>query len=267
MRTFKRITLAGCLIGLIGSPMTSLASDVSVALAELPTELASVKNVPDAQLLAEAQKSWDAREDGIQTMRAVMLWDRAVQIDANHPSLYVSLTKASARVYRHSKGKGTKKRWAYISRQYGALAVEQNPDNSEAHARYAEALGQYAQANKGVGSLKVVKEAVSHLNRAIALDPQSHFAHMLLAQFYEQSPGIFSVGDKKKALDQAELAVKTGPNYAINRLTLAKIYVARDRKTEAKEQLEKALALTAPPDAIPETKTDQADARELLKTL
>jgi tetratricopeptide (TPR) repeat protein len=222
---------------------------------------------PAENALEQAKDAWRHRDQPYQTESAIVLWERAVNEHPEKKELYISLTSAAGRAYRHAATDKEKEYWADEGREYGEKALQKNPNSPAAYAHYAEALGQWAQAHKGIGSLKIVKQAVGHLEHAIELEPHYAFAHMLLAQFYEKSPGMFSVGDKKKALEHAQLAVQYGPDYAINHLTLAKIYIARKRPTEAKAELETVLKLNPPADAIPETKADQETARELLKSL
>jgi tetratricopeptide (TPR) repeat protein len=227
--------------------------------------IAPAASSPD--LLRQAEQAWQHREDPYKTQTAIKAWEQVLEQSPNNSELYIRLTRACGRAYRNSVPSKEREYWANEARRYGELAVQKNPDRSEAYAEYGEALGQWAQAHKGVHSLGAVKMAMKNLNKAVALDPKNGFAHMLLAQFYEQSPSVISVGDKKKALEEAKLAVETRPDYAITRLTLAKIYLARGNKDDARKELETIVKMTPPKEFIPETKADQATARELLKNL
>jgi tetratricopeptide (TPR) repeat protein len=241
----------------------------SLILSVSPVQAKTLKKGKTAtdDTLQQADQTWQKRDQPLQTETAIALWERALQLHPERTDLYISLTKACGRAYRQSSDTKHRRFWADEARSYGAKAVEKNPSKPEAYAENAAALGQWAQSHKGIGSLKIVKQAVAQLQKAIELDPHFAFAHMLLAQFYQQSPAMFSIGDKTKALEQAKLAVEDDGNSSINRLTLGKIYLDHGDKTAAKEQLEKAVALTPPPDRIPETKSDQDDARDLLKHL
>jgi tetratricopeptide (TPR) repeat protein len=218
-------------------------------------------------LLKQAEQAWEQRSQPGQTEAAIAAWQAALKADPRRSDLYIPLTKAAGRMYRRTEDVKEKKKWAVEARAWGKQAVTLNQDTPQAHAEYGAALGQWAQVHKGMRGLGVVKEAVKHLEKAVKLDPYYPYAHMLLARFYEQAPSMISVGDKKKALEHALLAVEHGDGYAINHVTLAEIYIARNQKEAARKELEKTLALTPPPDAVPETKSDQETARELLKTL
>ena len=238
-------------------------------LTGIPAQAKSVRKVHVAGVATDqqAEQAWAHRDDPLETATAIALWERVLQLHPQRVELYITLTHACGRAYRQSEDTKTRQFWADEARRYGALAVEKNPGRPEAYAENAAALGQWARSHKGIGSLKPVNEAVAQLEKSIELDPHYAFAHMLLAQFYEHAPAFFFVGNKKKALEHAKLAVDYGGDRAVNRLTLGKIYLARGDKAAAKEQFEKAIALTPPPDAIFETKSDQDEARELLKKL
>jgi tetratricopeptide (TPR) repeat protein len=217
--------------------------------------------------LKQAEQAWEQRDQPGKTEEAIQLWQSALKEDPRRADIYVPLTKAAGRLYRNTQNTQEKKKWANQGREWGKQAVTLNKDTPQAHAEYGAALGQWAQIHKGVRGLGVVKEAVKNLERAVKLDPYYAYAHMLLARFYQDAPSIISVGDKEKAFEHALLAVEHGDAYAINHVTLARIYLAHGKKAEARKQLEKALTLTAPPDAIPETKSDQETAKEMLKNL
>jgi tetratricopeptide (TPR) repeat protein len=220
-----------------------------------------------APVIQEADQAWQHRDQAGETEAAIRLWKKALITSPKDPSLLIRLTRACGRAYRHTDDKEARRRWAEQARDFGARAVAAAPEEAEAYAEYAAALGQWAQSHKGVGALKIVKEAVANLNKAVSLQPDYAYAHMLLAEFYEESPGWLSVGDKNKALLHARLAVEHGGNYAINRVTYAKILLHRGQKAEARQQLEKAIALRPPEDAVPETRADQQTAKEMLKKL
>ena len=218
-------------------------------------------------VIHQAEKAWRHRDQPWQTETAIALWERGLQEHPERVDLYIALTRSCGRAYRHSQTAKERDFWSNEGRAYGALAVAKNPANPEAYAHYGEALGQWAQAHKGIHSLGAVRDAVNALQKAVALRPDYAYARMLLASFYRQSPRFFSVGDKAGALEEARLAVKYGPGVAINHLVLARCYLDFGKKEEARKELEFITRMKPPPDAVPETRADQETARELLKNL
>ena len=79
---------------------------------------------------------------------------------------------------------------------------------------------------------------------------------MLLSQFYRGAPSHFSVGDKKKALEEARLAAQYGPGKPVNHLALAEAYLATDDKDQAVRELETVLKLP-PPAEYPSRRLDR----------
>jgi tetratricopeptide (TPR) repeat protein len=227
--------------------------------------LAMTVNVYAATTIEQAQAAWAERDKPGQTERSIILWEQALRDAPQKTEVLLPLTKACGRAFRHAAIREERRVWADKARAYGAQAVAFLPNRPEAYALYAESLGQWAQVRKNVRSLKAVRQAVENLKKSIALDPHYAYAHMLLASFYHESPALLSVGDKDKALEEAKTAVAAGPGYAINHLVLARCYLDRGKKEEARKELETILQLTPPQDAIPETRSDQQTAREMLQ--
>jgi tetratricopeptide (TPR) repeat protein len=220
-----------------------------------------------ASAAEDAQAAWAQRDQPGQTEKSIHLWQQALKENPNQKELWIDLTKALGRAVRHASDSTEHKKWADEARTAGEKAIAENPNKAEALAYYAEAIGQWADAHKGPGSLKKVKQAVAALKKALEINPHYAYAHMLLAEFYRQAPTVISVGDKKKALEQAKAAVEDDPAHVINHVIYARALIDNNKKEEAKTQLQLALTLPAPADAIPETTSDQDTARELLHSL
>jgi len=217
-----------------------------------------------ASLSDDAQHAWAMRDQPDQTEKAIGLWQEALRANPDQPELWIPLTQAMNRASRRATKKSVSKAWADQARETGKMAVSKNPGSAAAHVYYAEALGQYANAHKGLASLKHVKHAVQVLKQAVALDPKYGYAHTLLSEFYRGAPAGISVGNKKKALEEARRAVELEPDRAINHLSYARALKEQGQKGAAIEQLRFVLAMTARPDLVPETKANQADAATLL---
>ncbi|MFA5975788.1 MAG: hypothetical protein WC859_06420 [Elusimicrobiota bacterium] len=221
----------------------------------------------EASLIQQAEAAWAKRDQAGQTLRAITLWEQALRENPAQRSLLIPLTSACGRAYRHAKSRSERIHWADKTRRFGEEAVAKNPENAWAWTVDGEALGQWAEAHKGIQSLKAVKQAIQVLQKAVALDPKQYYAHMLLSQFYSRAPRFFSVGNTRKGLDEAQLAVQYGPQYAITHLSLARNLRQMGQQQEAIGEYKKILLLTPPADAVPETLANQNDAREELRSL
>jgi|GEM_PF-1998155 len=215
----------------------------------------------------QAQTAWANRDQAGQTEKAIHLWQEALKENPTQATLWIPLTQALGRQVRHTTDSAEKKKWADLGREAGEQAVAKNPQSAEAWAYNAEAIGQWANLHKGTSSLKKVKQAVAALKKALEINPHYAYAHMLLAEFYRQAPSVISVGDKKKALAEAEAAVTDDPTHAINHIAYARALIDNNQREKAIAQLRQVLTLPAPPDAVPETKSDQETAHELLHEL
>jgi len=218
-------------------------------------------------LAHQAELAWQERDKPGQTEQAIHLWEQAVRAEPSRGDLWAALAKAMGRAARHAKTLKERRLWTERARSTAVKAVEKDPSSSNAYAAYGEALGQWADAHKGVHSLKAVRQAVDALKHAVSLNPKDAYAHMLLASFYREAPGVISVGDKTKAYEHARLAVECGPEHAINHLILARVDLDRGQKEDAIKELQTITTLTPPADAIPETRADQETAHKLLQDL
>ena len=90
-------------------------------------------------------------------------------------------------------------------------------------------------------SLALVAPIKKLAERAAELDEGYFYgaAWRVLGRLYHQAPGFpISVGNKKKALECLEKALKLGPKFYLNHLFLAELYIATGEKAKAKERLQ-----------------------------
>jgi Tfp pilus assembly protein PilF len=106
------------------------------------------------------------------------------------------------------------------------------------------------------------------MEKALNKDPNFASAHYVLGQLYMKAPGWpLSVGNLDKAKTEAALAVKLGPDYTVNHLGLAEVYVAQKDYTDAREELNKVIAMSLRDDYIPEGKENKEEAKALLNSI
>lgn len=92
---------------------------------------------------------------------------------------------------------------------YAEQAVNVNGSGSNGHLQYGILLGCVSMEESLFKGLKLVQTIQKELNTALILDPLNARIHNTLAVFYWKVPGKpISLGNKKKAQDEAALAVK-----------------------------------------------------------
>lgn len=149
---------------------------------------------------------------------------------------------------------------------YGKQAVKL-ADTVEAHLWHAANMGAHGLARGIMSSLFYLGDIEKHGSRAMALD--RHFFYdaplRLLGRFYHQCPGFpIGKGDTVKAIKLLEEAYANAPQFLMNGYYLADAYLAKRRKNEARNVLERVLEHTNYALMPRYMASIQEDARKLL---
>ncbi|MBL4670977.1 MAG: hypothetical protein JKX81_01860 [Arenicella sp.] len=110
---------------------------------------------------------------------------------------------------------------------------------------------QYASYRGGIGALKYAKASRKYLTQSVKLDPTIYgsSAHTVLGTLYAQVPGWpVGFGDKKKALNNYQVALKLSPNGLDSNFTYAQYLFSQKKYKGAKRYLEKAALAPPRPD-------------------
>jgi tetratricopeptide (TPR) repeat protein len=117
--------------------------------------------------------------------------------------------------------------------------LAREPKSAPAHYYLGMNLGQLARTEL-LGALSLVREMEREFKTAEVLDEHFDYAGTAhnLGLLYRDAPGWpASIGDKRKARDWLERAVKLAPDYPENHLTLAESYLQWDDTDRAKLEL------------------------------
>ena len=144
-------------------------------------------------------------------------------------------------------------------------AADAAPADVDAHFWFGVAMGRRGETQGVMHSLFLIKPIRAEMSRVVTLDPNHGGAHRVLGEILWQVPGIAG-GDKKKALEEYETAVRLDPSYTANYDTLAQAYVHFGRKDDA-IRTAKAVAGVANPKDPASYPEDLADANALLAKL
>jgi tetratricopeptide (TPR) repeat protein len=124
---------------------------------------------------------------------------------------------------------------------YGEQGVEINQESLESNFWLAVNYGSFGQEKGIMKSLSLITPIKIAAERVIEID-ESYFyggPWRVLGRLYNKAPGFpFSIGDNKKAKECLEKAVELGPNFYLNHLFLAELYLSESHASKAREHLE-----------------------------
>ena len=164
--------------------------------------------------------------------------------------------------------KKTRIEWLDRAKAIGDRAAKAAPANPDAHYWYAAAMAETGSARGILQSLFMVKPTREALERGLAADPNHASCHYLMAELYLQLPGPpLSIGNKQKAVEEARLAVKYGPDSSSHWLVLGRALIATKQYGEARQALGTLLAMAPDPGDPDGTRADQDEARAELQSI
>lgn len=164
--------------------------------------------------------------------------------------------------------KKTRIEWLDKAKATGERAAKAAPANPNAHYWYAAAMAETGVARGILQSLFMVKPTREALERGLAADPNHASCHYLMAELYLQLPGPpLSIGNKQKAVEEARLAVKYGPDSSPHWLVLGRALIAAKQYGEARQALSALLAMAPDPGDPEGTRADQDEGRAELQSI
>jgi tetratricopeptide (TPR) repeat protein len=120
-------------------------------------------------------------------------------------------------------------------------AVASNPEDADTHYAHGMiVLQRLTTEGPGLSSLSLAGKARSAWKRAIELDPEHASAHMALAMYYLNAPGIAG-GDKKAAEDLGDALVAMGET-DMGYTVLVQAALGRGKWSNARERLDEWVA-------------------------
>ena len=165
-----------------------------------------------------------------------------------------------------SEKNSKKKKWYEKGEKFAEWAIEKNPNNPESHFWFATNKGSLGKLNGVLNSLFMVDDLKKEANKVIELDSTHAGAHMILGEVYKSLPGLFG-GDKQKALEEFEKAVKKDSLYTAVYVSLANTYRDIGKKEKAKEVLSKLLSLDTSRDIRRLELYEKKDAKKILEEI
>lgn len=195
--------------------------------------------------VASLDDAWSKRED-VNTQQKLMSF---LKKEPTVPANYEVAWRVGRLVYysgnfglgekQNTKEKENLFKYGYLIADYAARL---SPNKVEGHYWYAVDLGSYGLAKGIFSSLRNAPKGRDALLKAISIDPSYHWggAYRILGRYYQELPKFISFGDKDKALECFQNAVKVFPNYRPNKVDLAILLGDTGKKDAAIKLLKEA---------------------------
>lgn len=147
----------------------------------------------------------------------------------------------------------------------GKKAVAAGPNRVEGHFWLGANFGLFAEEQGPLKGLMLVDTIRHEMETVVRLDPDFDEAAGLrvLGRLYYRAP-FWKGGDKKRSIALLEDGLRRFPRNSFTLLYLADSYWAAGRRKEARDLLQRLLALCPDPLQGPEQEENQAEAREKL---
>lgn len=153
---------------------------------------------------------------------------------------------------------------------YGELGVKANEKSLEANFWLAVNYGSFGTEKGIMKSLELIDPIRTCVERAMEVD-ESYFyggPWRVLGRLYHKAPGWpFSIGNNKKAVECLEKALEFGPEFYLNHLFIAEVYMSTWDKEKAKEHLEWIINAPLSKNHEREDEKCKEDAKEFLRKL
>lgn len=221
---------------------------------------------PDVpSLLAEAERMWETRDEPGHADKAMALYQRVIEIDARNDTALWQLARSFR--WRGDVATSENQKLADYKQMesWAKKAIEADPNSIGGHLMLGVAYGRIGETQGVMKSLSLISPIKGEMNAVLAKDPRNDVAHHVLGVLYRKVPRLMG-GSMEKSIQELEEAIASNPNGTIHYLELAKSHLEKGNKPQAKDSLEKLLAVSNPSDRV-QSKMDRVEAQKLLADL
>lgn len=194
--------------------------------------------------IAKADQFWKNRSDKKMVELAISTLESVVTKDATNYDALWRLGRYYQFLGDNTSDKKMKLQYYEKGLTDAEQAVTVNSNGPDGHLQYAILLGCVSLEKSLFEGLITVQTIRKELNIALSLDPLNGRIHNTLALFYWKVPGHpISFGNKKKAQEEAALAVKYDPSVVYYWLVYGQIADVNKDYSTARMALSKVLEL------------------------
>jgi len=218
-------------------------------------------------LLAQAQYLYENRhrkEEYFEESKKI--WQDVLNSNPHNEKVLRRLSEVNLNLGSQAKTKAEQIRYFEQGKALAETLLIVNDNNPWGHFWFASNYGKICRIKGVLKSLSGLSKIKSEFNRALELDPKNGDIIYARAVVYLEAPG-FAGGDKKKAELHPNLAINIEPQFTLPYLELAQYYARVKRLDEAKELLNKMLAIDEPKYPADFFLNDKPKAVELLSQI
>jgi tetratricopeptide (TPR) repeat protein len=199
--------------------------------------------------------------------RAASIWEERLSGQANDFEAAWKLARAAYWLGGHvATGERRKQYERGVAAGTKAVAIDrQRPEGHFWKAANMGALAESFGTRAGLKYRGPIKEA---LETVLAIDPafEQGSADRALGRWYQKVPRLFG-GSKDKAEAHLRRSLTYNPDSSSSHFFLAELFLERERRADARAELEKVLTASSGPEWAPEDAEFKAKAKEMLKSI
>lgn len=228
-------------------------------------------NVVSAQgadeLMEQAEAAFVAKRTFGDGERAIGLFEQVIAADGTNAQAHIRIGELYYWLGELAP-EGEKQPLLEKGLAFAQRAVELDDGHPEAHYWTGVLTGRIGEERGILQSLFMVKDIMAAVDRALELDPDHAGAHLLASQVYRKAPGWpLSIGDRKKAVEHGEEAVRLAPDKTVYVLNLAEAYLNNRQRDLARETLQRVIDMPLTEGEEVTSQMDKDRAAQLLADL
>jgi tetratricopeptide (TPR) repeat protein len=218
------------------------------------------------ELIAQADELFDDMKDMETAEKALELYRQALGVAEDKYEPYWKISRVQYYVGAHTAEKNDKKIIFSQGVYHANKAVALQPEKPDGHYWLGVNNGKYGETKGVMKSLSLVKPIKNSMFKIIEVDRgyEDGGADRVLGRVFFKVPGIAG-GSKDKSLEHLEKSKELGPEDPLTRVYLAETYLAKDRVSDARAELDYVLNMPDDPRWVAGITEAKMDAKELLK--
>ena len=225
---------------------------------------APAETVPVVELIANADKLYEQREDLARVREGVALLKRVRKAEAQNYEGAWRLARLDYYLGSHTKDEKERDAAFREGVEAGEDAIRLQAGKAEGHFWLGANMGGRAQSSS-LSGLADAEDIRREMEAVIKIDEgyEGGSAYMVLGQVDLELPRLMG-GDPDEAVKNLEKGLRFGADNLLLRLRLAQAYLSTGRKDEARKQLDIVMKTKPDPKFAPEYKDATEEARKLL---